>query len=490
MSGAPLDEARAAAKEIVARLGGADRVNVIAFDDRTDVLYSTLQPVTDQTRSAALRFLDSVQSGGGTDIGRALDEALTRQRANAERPIVLLLTDGESDTNAVFAAAQKDHSKARVFTIGLGTGVNKPLLSRLSDMKRGRFTYIQSAEAIRPSVARVFNLVESAVLEAPELSLENAQLLQMQPSTLPDLAPGEELFVTARALGAGPVRVVLKGKGIRGTIERKATVVLGTPSAKPWVGRVWARERVNRLLEDISLHGETDERKTEAIELGVSYGFVTPYTSFLAIPESELTDTTSEMMRDLRAKKQAIIAKRADAVALSRSDMPPGDPVLTVDAPADALRVTAYFPFGERELTYDPETRRWRVRFLVPVETHDGAYEIPVLVIHRDGHVEFLTGKYTIDSREPEFEPMIQCRKGVMEIVVATHEPLREVRAALVMDPSQRVQLHLEGQDPSLTRYVGKLKVPAGARVRIVVADRARNEADEIVTCPTEEKRP
>jgi hypothetical protein len=77
-----------------------------------------------------------------------------------------------------------------------------------------------------------------------------------------------------------------------------------------------------------------------------------------------------------------------------------------------------------------------------------------------------------------------------MEIVVATHEPLREVRAALVMDPSQRVQLHLEGQDPSLTRYVGKLKVPAGARVRIVVADRARNEADEIVTCPTEEKRP
>jgi Ca-activated chloride channel family protein len=332
----------------------------------------------------------------------------------------------------------------------------------------------------------VFNLVETAVLEGPELSIENGQLLQMQPSTLPDLAPGEELFVTARALGSGPVRIVLKGKGVRGPVESKAIVNLGTPNAKPWVGRVWARERVNHVLDDMSLLGETDERKNEVIELAVSYGFVTPYTSFLAIPESELTGTTSEMMRDMRAKKQAILAKRADAVALSRSEMPPGDPVLSVDAPADALRVTAYFPFGERELTYDAEARRWRVRFLVPVETQDGTYEVPVLVIHHDGHVEYLIGKYTIDSREPEFEPMIQCRKGIMEITVATHEPVREVRAALVIDSSHRVDLRVDRRDPSLTRYVGKLSVPQGARVRIVVADRARNEADEVVSCPAE----
>jgi len=376
----------------------------------------------------------------------------------------------------------------RVFTIGLGAGVNRPLLSRLSDLKRGRFTYIQSAEAIRASVSRLFNLVESAVLEAPELTIENGQLLQLQPSTLPDLAPGEELVVTARAIGSGPVRIVLRGRGIHGPIEAKATVALSKPNAKPWVGRMWARERTNRLLEDISLKGESDELKNEAIELAVSYGFVTPYTAFLAVPESELSAETATIMRTLRAQKQSILANRADAVALSRSEMPPGDPVLSVDAPADASRVTAFFPFGlEKDLAFDPDTKRWRVRFLVPIETIDGTYEVPVMVIGRDGHVEFLTGKYTIDSREPEFEPTVKCHNGTMELSVATHEPVREVRAALVTDTSRRVDLRLDRRDPTLTHYVGKLKLPVGARVRIVVADKARNEAVEVVACPVEE---
>lgn len=486
MSGSPLTEARAAAKEIVSRLGPQDRVNVIAFDDRIDSLYQQMQPATSQTRDAALRFLDSVQAGGGTDIALALREALQRQRANAERPLVLLLTDGESDAAAVFAAAEQDKSKVQVFTVGLGSGVNRPLLSRLSDMKRGRFTYIQSADAIRSSVSHLFNLVESAALKDPQIEVENGQLTQMQPSTLPDLAPGEELLVTARAIGSGPMRIVVKGTSASGPVAAQTTVPLGQPSSSPWVGRLWAQDRTNRLLEDISLKGETDERKNEVIELAIGYGFVTPYTSFLAIPESELSAVTSSLMRDMRAQKKAILAKRADAVALSRSEMPPGDPVLSVDAPADALRVTAFFPFGlEKELNYDPETKRWRVRFLVPKEVVDGTYAVPVMVITRDGHVQFLTGHYTIDSQSPEFEPEVECRTGTMFLTVTTNEPMREVRAALVTDPTKRATFVLEPGSQASHRYTARIKLPRNEeRVRVVVADRARNEAEEVVSCP------
>jgi Ca-activated chloride channel homolog len=490
MQGAPMTEARAAAKEIVSRLTDQDRLNVIAFDDQIQSLYTQMEPVTNQSRTAALRFLDSVNEGGGTDIGRALEEALKHQRPSAERPIVLLLTDGESDARQVFDAAERDHSSVRVFTVGLGPGVNRPLLSRLADMKRGKFTYIQSAEAIRSSIARLFGLVETAALKAPELSLENGQLQQMQPSTLPDLAPGEELMVTARATGAGPARLVIKGTTSHGPIRSEAQIQLGATESHPWVGRLWAEERTNRVLEDISLKGETAERRNEAIELAIAYGFVTPYTSFLAIPESELTASTSRAMGDMRARKKAILAKRADAVALSRSEMPPGDPVLTVDAPRDALRVTALFPFGlEKDLTYDPEQKHWRVRFLVPKEVADGKYSVPVMVITRDGQVEFLSGSYVIDSSEPEFEPTVQCRHGTMDLSILTQQPMREVWAAVVADPTRRVRLGLDPKDPSHTRYIAKLKLPGhDARVRIVVTDQARNEASEVVSC--EESQP
>jgi len=243
---------------------------------------------------------------------------------------------------------------------------------------------------------------------------------------------------------------------------------------------------VDRLLEDISLKGETDERKDEAIELALSYGFVTPYTSFLAIPESELTEATSEVMKDARARKQAILAKRQDAVALSRSEMPPGDPVLTVKAPAEALRVTAFFPFGlQKELSFDPDKQSWRVRFLVPKDTPDGQYEVPVLIVHRDGREEWVTGKYVIDSQQPEFEPLVQCIGDTLEMSVTVQSPMREVRAAQVKDPSRRIQLILDPKDPRRSRYLGKLKLDSASdAVRIVVTDRARNEGEEIVRCP------
>jgi Ca-activated chloride channel family protein len=244
---------------------------------------------------------------------------------------------------------------------------------------------------------------------------------------------------------------------------------------------------VDRLLEDISLKGETDERRNEAIELALSYGLVTPYTSFLAIPESELTETTSEMMTDARARKRAILAKRKDAVALSRSDMPPGDPVLTVQAPADALRVTAFFPFGlEKELHFDPDENNWRVRFLVPKDTPDGEYEVPVLIVHRDGREQWLTGRYVIDSQEPEFEPMVQCTGDTMHLSVTVQGRMREVRAARVSDPRQRVRLLLDPRDPRRSRYLGKMRLGSTSdAVRIVVTDMARNEGEEIVSCPS-----
>jgi Ca-activated chloride channel family protein len=487
MDGTPLSEARAAAKEIVRQLTDKDHLDIVAFDDTVDTLFSSMEPVTTQSRKAALDFLDRQQSGGGTDLASALSRALSFQRSKAERPLVFFLTDGESDAAAVLDVAQKDRSKVRVFTVGIGQGVNRPLLSQLADQKRGKFTYIQSAEAIRSSVEHLFGLAETPVLVTPELTLENGTLLARHPETLSDLAPGEELLVTARARGQGPMRLVLRGKGPQGPVVSEAQFNLGTAERRPWVGRLWAKNRVDRILEDISLKGETDERRNEAIELALSYALVTPYTSFLAIPESELTGQTSELMKDARSRKRAILAKRQDAVALSRSDMPPGDPVLTVDAPANALRVTAFFPFGlEKELRFDPDKNNWRVRFLVPKDTPDGSYEVPVLIVHRDGREEWVTGRYVIDSEEPEFEPMVQCVGDTMEISVVVQSRMREVRAAWVTDSSRRIGLALDPKDPRRSRYLGTMKIgsPSDA-VRIVVTDMARNEGEEIVRCPS-----
>src|SRR6266849_4531956 len=91
MTGPPLDQACAAAELVVRRLRDGDRVNVIAFDHNVDPLFAAPHPV-------------------------------------------LFLTDGQSDSEAALRVAAQDRGDARVFTLGLGHGVQKALLSRLASM--------------------------------------------------------------------------------------------------------------------------------------------------------------------------------------------------------------------------------------------------------------------------------------------------------------------------------------------------------------------
>ena len=155
--------------------------------------------------------------------------------------------------------------------------------------------------------------------------------------------------------------------------------------------------------------------------------------------------------------------------------MPPGDPLLTVSAPRDALQVTAYFPFGlVRDLKWDDHLEKWTLRFLVPVGVPDGDYEAMVVIVRRDRTIELARAPYTIDSKEPDFEvDATQAISGVHVKVVAA-EPARRVTVALARDPRQRIELRGDGR-------VFEGELPVRGTLRVVVADMARNETSREV---------
>ncbi|HOS43856.1 MAG TPA: VIT domain-containing protein, partial [Armatimonadota bacterium] len=79
-----------------------------------------------------------------------------------------------------------------------------------------------------------------------------------------------------------------------------------------------------------------------------------------------------------------------------------GDPLITVDAPADAQQVLAVLPNGEvKPLRYNAERGRWEARFDVPAYAKSGAYEITILVVLTDGTRKTLTWRYTVDVTPP-----------------------------------------------------------------------------------------
>jgi Ca-activated chloride channel family protein len=476
MSGPPMAQACAAAELVLQRLREKDRVNVIAFDHNVDPLFRTPQPV-ETARAAALQFVRRIRAGGGTNIAAALDTALKAQHGGREPHIVLFLTDGESDSESALRVAREDPGDARVFTLGLGPGVEKALLSRLAAMKRGRFTYIESPEVIERRVGRLFDQIESPALVGMSLEARGATLTRTYPRALPDLSAGDDLLVASRVLGAPGSTLELVVHGMLGgrQVAYPLTVKLPEKESHPWAGRLWAKSRIDDVLEEMALtRNPPPELKNEVVELGIAYNLATPYTSFLAVPEAELTAGQQTVLASMREQRARVMAANADAAALSRTRMPPGDPVLTVKAPADAVQVTAYFPWGlVKDLAWDAQLEKWTLRFLVPVGIPDGEYEATVVIVKRDRTIEIARAPYTIDSKEPDFD--VQAERavgGTTRVFVVSAEPARRVVAALVDDPRQRIEL--EG-DAEGRVFQGLL--PARGKIRVVVADLARNES-------------
>ncbi len=478
MGGEPIKQARVAAANVVGRMSADDHLNIILFDDGVDMLYSKPKLLTDEVRAEALQYIERVQDEGGTDLALALRKSLAAQVKDDRPDVILFLTDGQSDSQAALKAAAADTKDVRVYTIGVGSGVEKPLLSRLAATKRGRFVFIDSPDALDARMAQLYDQIAEPVLVDVTIDVEGARLSRTYPRTMPDLYRDDELRVTSRIRGKGPVEVIVRGKLAGKLVEIRAEISLSEPQSKPWVGRLWAQSRVEDLLQEIALQGETEELTTEVIELATAYNFATPYTSFLAIPESELNEQAAQTLADARARKQQILAAHKDAAALSRSAMPPGDPVLKLKAPADAKQVTAYFPFGlVKDLRYDANTEHWSVRFLVPKGVADGDYDVKVVVVNADGTVEMAVVSYTIDSDGAEFDFETEQTDAGLRIVVVTAEQSRLVSVALASDPKVRFELTDAGDH--LT-FEGTLELPAGRhQLRIVVADAARNESEQ-----------
>ena len=471
MTGEPIAQACAAAQLVVRRLRKGDRVNVIAFDHAVDPLFAKPQPV-ESARDASLQFIQRIRAGGGTNIAAALQTALQSQHSSREPHIVLFLTDGQSDSQSALQVAHDDRGDARVFTLGLGPGVEKPLLSRLAAMKRGRFTYIESPEAIEERVGHLFDQVESPALVGVSLEARGATLLRTYPRTIPDLSAGDDLLLTSRMMGAPGSRLELVLHGTLGgrQVSYPVSVMLPEAASHPWAARSWAKARIDDVLEEMALGGDKPELHDEVVELGLGYDLVTPFTSFLAVPANELNASQASTLAAMRQQRAKVLAANSDAAALSRRNMPPGDPVLTVVAPKDAVQVTAFFSFGlVRDLRWDERLEKWTLRFLVPVNVPDGDYQATVLIVKGDGAIEIAKAPYTIDSKAPDFEVEATRTLSGVHLRVTAAEPSRRVVAALASDPRRRVELSGDG-----TTFEGDL--PAQGRVRIVVADQARNE--------------
>jgi hypothetical protein len=216
---------------------------------------------------------------------------------------------------------------------------------------------IDQVNAIEREVAKLAANIAKPVLVNVSVEVEGANAVRVYPRTTPDLFAQDELLITGRIRGKGTAKFIFKGLLGGKTVTCTKSGDLSKTPARPWVGKLWAQHRIDHLLEELALSSkDSAEMKNEVLELALAYNFVTPYTSFLAIPESELGEMKGTL-DDARKRKQKIMADNADAAALKEQEanqqsIGGSAPTITADstaAPAPAQRFADASDDGDDE---------------------------------------------------------------------------------------------------------------------------------------------
>jgi Ca-activated chloride channel family protein len=286
MSGEKMEQARAALRQALGTLRPADRFRLIAFSSAVRSFRDGFVPATAAELAEARQFVDGLAAGGGTNLAGAVTAALAERSDGERAATILLLTDGlpsvgEQQPDRIAAEAAARIGSARIFTVGVGHDVNTYLLDRLAVDGRGSATYVRPGSDVGDAVGGVLSklsrpaLVDLRIVESP------VQFLEPAPAVLPDLFYGEELVVLARYRGEGSGDVVIEGSR-NGRRERfRVAASFGGRPRNDFIPPLWAARRIGELTRQIRLEGASTELVTRVRELGLRYGILTEYTSYL-----------------------------------------------------------------------------------------------------------------------------------------------------------------------------------------------------------------
>lgn len=312
MSGKKIIQAKEAVRFVINHLDEKDRFSIVDFDDGVEKYASELMVANQENKDRALDFVSEIQDSGGTNINEALIQALQMTEPGERPHYILFLTDGLptvgiTDTAEILKNIVKANMlKCRIFIFGVGYDVNTELLDRMAAENRGTSIYVGEEENLEVAISNYFEKISSPLFSEIRLDFEGVEVKDVYPRVLPDLFKGSQLIITGKYEGEGPVRVTLRGKV--GKAEKK--FILGDQKlvkdkAYDFLPRLWATRRIGYLLQEIRLHGEKKELVDEVIKLGLKFGIVTPYTSFLVTEKEKLT------LEAASPEAQAAISARA-----------------------------------------------------------------------------------------------------------------------------------------------------------------------------------
>jgi Ca-activated chloride channel homolog len=466
-----LERSYQALETLLHTLRPTDHFGLILFNTETQVI-----PVASADPANVQHAIEAVRASrlrGGTDLQLALQTGLQQASVlGASNTYLVILSDGGATRGplqngklaASYASEWKqlpDTQRPRTYIFAVGDDANLPLFRMLA-RQDGLLEQILSTEPMEFKL----NSFLSKIGRSPVGQLD----LSVTPEAAVDTVYPLQAATFSGSLASWVGRyqkpqdnISFAVHGVRDGAEVRMSGKSNLPRESfdhPQLPRLWARARVDALLEKIEREGEDQATVDEIIRLARQYKFVTPYTSFLAVP-------------------RALLRPRV---------IRPGDPVLRVETDGSITSVIALFPFGlVQPLRYLASEDIWQTRFLAPIDMQDGTYTVRLILRDKAGHTYRESKTFVIASKPPVVQVKLDKKRyprgQTIDLKVSASANTRTLVARMEDAGAIPVALHWDGRAAANTGSltIPEQTIPGTYKLTVTAEDIAHNIATQEV---------
>jgi Ca-activated chloride channel homolog len=301
MGGERINQLKQSLYEFIDLLTPIDRFNIITFGTIVEKFKPNLVEASNTNIQAAKDFVYQIYALGMTNISAALDSSLNQSFGLETSNNLIFLTDGKptigvTEPDSIISYASKTNDKGvRLFSFGIGDNLNKTLLTQISLQNHGYATYIASDDSIALLVNNHFARISKPIITDLSLDYGGFTTLDTYPKTFSDLYWGSQTMEMGLYSEGSSTQITLGGT-IRSTpVQFTKTVEFPNTGGYRFIPRLWAKAKINHLLDLIDIYGETDELVEQILELSLRFEILTKYTAFYSDPTTSVKETNDLM---------------------------------------------------------------------------------------------------------------------------------------------------------------------------------------------------
>ncbi len=267
------------------RLGSGDRFNVLVIDTRPRSMSDRLVNINEENVAQAVRFVNSIPEGGGTDLYNSLINSLEQFTSRKRLPVVVLVGNGRgtvgiTNPETIIEDLRRNNKfRALIFALGLGRNMDIALLDRIAASTKGISLSHLGKEDLETLLNKFYSSVSPPQVSEISLDFQDISPEEIDPDPIPDQSGTGSVIVLGRYSEQldTQCRIRLKSK-IQGR-QRTVTSTVNFPEIdlnNPFLPGLWAMRRVARLLETEWLKGPESEYRGRLATFVKEFGFKLP----------------------------------------------------------------------------------------------------------------------------------------------------------------------------------------------------------------------